>query len=435
MKKLNWFSVLDNALGVFDRSISSLQYLVEDQMRRLKGVIFDEGVEAMETLNNSLGGVSGKVINELKLIDQQDGLDELSPLSESDMGSIFDVDSEWEEIRRSSLYWACDTLMFGQVAEPNAASTLSVDTPFRFQYRVPGKGGQATLIALSGFMDDFLGALDYEDRRSTSTQPLSYPHLSKRQSAVKRGTRILRYGDDFIEALKSFSDLDDRGRSYSMWRQILNGLSENERGMYFRFDFLIETLLDPANQVLSQSLVSLTDTARAAIARRGDALFPPFVVQVWIDEEGDEPSKEFIEKYLTLPYAKNGNKGIYIDTNLKSLRLRSLMEVAPESFSNWTERCVRMRDRAREILIGRPTLTEAKVIAIKLARIEDEMREAQLSTRIRILNGVEADSEREQLIFESKLNDALYKGIESPLIKVDVVGVVILSNTPFPSVH
>jgi ATP-dependent helicase HepA len=201
--------------------------------------------------------------------------------------------------------------------------------------------------------------------------------------------------------------------------------------MYFRFDFLIEAMLDSANSVLSQSSVTLTDTARAAISRRGDALFPPFVVQVWIDEEGDEPSTEFIEKYLTLPYAKNGNKGIYIDTNLKSLRFRSLMEIAPDSFAIWGERCIRMRDRAKAILIARSNHTAAKVVAIKRARIEDEVREAQLATRIRMLNGVEANSEREQLEFEVNLNAALYQGIENPSIKVDVAGVVILAKTPF----
>ena len=433
--QLNWFSLLDNALGVFGRSISSLQYSIEDQMRQLKEALFAEGVETMEALNIRLGGVSGEVAQELKLIDQQDGLDELSPLADSDLGSIFDIDAEWECIRRSTLCWACDTLMFGNLVEPNAVSNLAVDAPFRFQYRVPGMGGESTLIPLSGFMDDFLGALDYEDRRSTSAQPLSYPHLTKRQSAVKRGIRLLRYGDDFIEALKSFSDIDDRGRSYAMWRQIHNGLSKNEGGMYFRFDFLIETMLDNANLVLSQSSVTLTETARAAISRRGDALFPPFVMQVWIDEEGDEPTTEFIEKYLTLPYVRDGNNGIYIDTNLKSLRFRSLMETAPDTFANWGERCMQMRDRAKAILIDRPTHTDAKVAAIKRARIEDEVREAQLATRIRMLDGVEADSERKQLTLEAKLNAALYKGIESPSIKIDVAGAVILSSAPFQHIQ
>lgn len=155
-------------------------------------------------------------------------------------------------------------------------------------------------------------------------------------------------------------------------------------------------------------------------------------MQIWVDEEGDETSTDFMETYLTPPYDKYGKNGIYVDKNLKSLRLRSLMALEPDVFSNWGERCVRMRDRAKAILIARPTLKDAKVAAIKRARIEDEIREAQLVTRIHMLDGVEADSEREQLALEKKLNAALYQGIDTPLIKVDVAGVVFLSNKQYP---
>jgi len=429
--QLNWFAVLDNAFGVFGRSISSLQYLVEDQMQQLKSSILAEGVEAIGALAESLGGATGKVAKELKLIDQQDGLDELSLPNEDDLDDIFDVDAKWSDIRRSVLYWACDTLLFAKVADSSSDNALAVDTPFRFQYQVPGRGGQATLMALSGFMGDFLGAVDYEDRRSTSDHPLSYSHLAKRQSAVKRGIQLLRYGDDFVEALKAFSDHDDRGRSFAMWRHVHDGFVKSQNSMYFCFDFLIEACLDPAESVLDSDSITLTDTSRAAITRRGDALFSPLVIQIWIDEEGDEPSTEFIEKFLRSPFDKNGRNGRYIDTNLKSLRFRSLMEAEQDTFANWGERCVRMRDRANAILDARADLANAKVVAIKRARLEDEVREAQLATRIRMLDGGEAEMEREQLALETKLNAALYRGIEMPSIKVDVAGVVFLSSTPF----
>lgn len=433
--QLNWFSVLDNALGVFSRSISSLQYLVEEQIQQLKGALFLEGVESLEALAIRLGGAAGEVVKELKLIDQQDGLDELAPLTDCDLETIYDIDADWKNIRYSSLYWACDTLLFGQVSDPQLVSNKpELETPLRFQYRVPGHGGQVTLIALSGFIEDFLGVLDYEDPRSNATQPLSYPHLARREFAVKRGTRLIRYGDDFIEALKSFSDLDDRGRSYAMWRQVHDGFAGTNNKMYFRFDFLIEAGLEHAKMVLGKAPIAHTDTAISAISRRGDALFPPLVVQIWIDEEGDEVSTEFVEKYLTKPYDKYGKNGLYIDTNLKSLRFLSLMETEPDTFANWSERCVRMRDRSKAILVAKPGYAEAKVVAIKNARIEDEVREAQLATRIRMLDGVEADSERQQLALETKLNAALYQGIESPSIKLDVAGVVILSGMPFSHV-
>jgi ATP-dependent helicase HepA len=430
----NWVSLLDSALGVFDRSISSLQYLVDDQLQQIRSVIFSEGVEAIESWVTKLKGKDGVVAKELKLIDQQDGLDELSPVAESDFETVFDIDSEWKNIRRSILYWACDTLLFSQVPEPNKALEEKLDYPFRFQYQVPGHAGQATLIPLFGFLDNFLGVLDYEDRRSTSSQPLTYPHCARRPNAVRTGNRLLRYGDDFIETLKSFSDLDDRGRSFAMWRQFHKDLIRTDSGMYFCFDFLVEGELDGAKSVLAGAPITLTDTARAAISRRRDSLFPPIIVKVWIDEEGDEPSIDFIEKYLELPYDKLGKDSRYIDTNLKSLRFRSLMDALPDTFANWGERCARMRDRAKAILLARPSLAEAKITAIKRARIEDEIREAQLATRIRMLDGVESESEHKQLELETQLNQALYQGIKNPIVKIDVAGVVILTDTPFPYV-
>lgn len=428
-----WYSFLNTALEVFDHSISSLQYLIEDQLHMLHDVLFLEGIEAIDGLRERLGGPDGLVTKELQLIDQQDGLDELSPLAENDLGTIEDIDGEWEDIRQAAVYWACDTLMFGQIPEKNLAKDHSIDPPFRFQYKVPGqRGGASTLIALSWFMGDFMGALDYDDPRSTSAHPLSFPHCARRQTALKKRTRLIRYGDEFIEALKAFSDLDDRGRSYAMWRHIHNDLPVGDIHMYFRFDFLIESSLKDAESVLENSPKRISGAARAAVSRRGDALFPPILEQIWMDEEGDEPTPEFLSSFLTRPYDKHGANGDYRDTNLKSLRFRSLMEKFPATFLNWEQRCIRMRDKAKDILIAREHLANAKAAAIRRARIEDVVREAQLATRIRMLDGVEADSEQVQLAFESNLNSALYRGIENPSIKVDVAGMVILSCRPFP---
>lgn len=426
-----WYVVLDSALGVFDRSISSLQYLVESELNSLTELVFSEGIDALYAMNERLGGQNGTVSQELKLIDQQDALDELMPLADDELGDIFDVDAEWEGIRRAAVYWANDTLLFNQISEPHRTADKSTDTAFRFGYQVPGQGGQATLIALSGFLDDFMGALDYEHPRSTSKQPLSYAHCSRRQNGVRNDYRLIRYGDEFVEALKSFSDLDDRGRSFAIWRQFRQDYSEAEPKFYFCFDFLIETALDNAVSALS-NLNMLTDTARAAIARRGDGLFSPFVERVWVDEEGNEPASEFIERFLDLPYDKHGVTRRYIDTNLKSARFRSLIEAVPDAFANWNERCARMRDKAKNTLLARTYLAESKKKALARAKVEDETRQAQLGTRIRTLTGVEAEAERHQLRVEREINDALYLGIRSPTIKVDVAGVVLIASAQFP---
>jgi len=74
-------------------------------------------------------------------------------------------------------------------------------------------------------------------------------------------------------------------------------------------------------------------------------------------------------------------------------------------------------------------------MAMKRAQIGDEIRYAQLATRIRHLQEDEAKVEREQLELEKKLNNALYIGIQSPTIKVDVAGVVFLSRLPFSNIQ
>jgi len=427
-----WYLALSNALGVFNHSISSLQYLIEDEISYLQGIVFVDGIEAIQAFNEKLGGENGAVAQELKRIDQQDSLDELSPMPEAVLEAVLECDDDWESIRKATIGWAGDTLLFSQLSENSIGIDRPLDPPFRFQYRVPGRGGKATLLPLSGFLDEFLGAVDYEDPRSNSSKPLSYAHCARRQSGVKRGVRLLRYGDEFIEALKSFTDRDDRGRSYAIWRQVREGLPRQENQMYFRFDFLIEADLTEAQSFLA-SVGSATDTANAAIARRGDALFSPRVEQIWIDEEGEEASVEFVASFLSRSYRGQGVNHNCQDANLKSLRLRELMESLPDTFRNWDLRCVRMRDVAADILTKKVDLTKAVTDAMVRARGEDEIWEAQLATRIRMLDGVEACSEEAQLLLGRDLNAALYKGIVKPSIRVDVVGVVILSHSSCPA--
>lgn len=107
----------------------------------------------------------------------------------------------------------------------------------------------------------------------------------------------LRYGTAFIEAVMSFSDLDDRGRSYVMWRQVFDHFSPSEIRLCFRFDFVVEACLDDAIAVLTADHGQSGEAAQAVLARRGDSLFSPAVVQVWVDEDGDELPQHFIERF------------------------------------------------------------------------------------------------------------------------------------------
>lgn len=424
-----WFSVLDEGLRVFGQSISSLQYLVEDELERLKEQLFVGGAEALQELTGRLTGPAGLVATELKLIDQQDALDELSPLPESEIDGLFEIDDEWRGTREAMLYWICDTLLFSPVPVPGVDALASLETPVRFHYHPPESSSRATLIALTGFLDDFLGAIDFEAPGSRASEPRSFPHAARRATAVKRNTRLLRYGDEFVEAVKAFSDVDDRGRSFAMWRQMHNGLAPGEFKLYFRFDFLVETRLTKAEAIMATALGDRAASGRAVLARRGDSLLAPFIIQVWLDEDGDEVAPDFVEGALALEYAKDGGPD-YIDKNLGPEHFRALKRLAPEEFGNWHERCLKMHERARALVLAHPRLTERKKAALERARAEDDLRHAQWRSRIRSLAGVEAQAESAQFELEQRLNDALYEGIDGPELKTDLAGVVFLSERP-----
>lgn len=423
-----WFAVLNQGLGVFHRSISSLQYLVEAEIFELHSVLVHGGVEALDSLRNRLEGPNGLVARELKLIDQQDALDELSPVLESDLDGLFDADGDWKNIRNAMLSWIVDALLFQKVNGPNPTNASSIDEPFRMHYCSPdGDSGQSTLIPSSSFVDDFLGAIDFGALGNSSSRPRSHSFAVHRPTAVRRGIRPLRYGAEFVEAIKSFSDMDDRGRSFAMWRQFYDCFPASEIRMCFRFDFLIETRLEEVISVLSSNSAKSNQTASSALSRRGDALFCPVVVHVWVNEEGEELTQEFIERFLLPVYAKNGGEG-YVDKNLEMPHLRAFRRMVPDTFSNWSERCVRMRDRALAIVTARDELLNSQQSAVKRALAEDEIRFAQLQTRIQSLDGVEAQAESSQLALERALGEALCRGIATPSVKVDVAGVVFLTS-------
>lgn len=423
-----WFDELEEGWGVFDRSISSLQYLVEDELVRLKERFFAGGAEALQELTARIAGPQGLVAAELKLIDQQDALDELSPQSDNEIDNLFDVDGDWKTIRHAMLYWMVDTLLFSAVPI-STIKTTAIEQPVRLHYHPPESKGTATLIPLGGFLNDFLGAIDYDAPGSRASEPRSFPHLAHRTTAVKRGVRLLRYGDEFVEAVKAFSDLDDRGRSFALWRQVHEGLAPREFKMCFRFDFLIEAALDKSKAVLAAHLGAGRMSAQAVLRRRGDTLLTPFIIQVWLDEEGDEVAPEAVERLLAPEYNKLGGEG-YIDKNLGAEHFRALKRQAPGAFANWYERCLRVNERAHALVLARPELESFKRAALTRARAEDDVRHTQMRTRIRSLDGPEAEAESAEFELEQRLNDSLYEGIANPVVKVDVAGVVFLAEQP-----
>jgi ATP-dependent helicase HepA len=426
-----WLTVLARGFRIFEMSVSSLQYLIEDQLQRLRKVLFFEGVEALVALADKLGGPDGMAATELRLIDQQDALDELEPTSEEAIAGIQSADDDWASIRDATDHWAVDTLMFDRSAEQTGGNRLAPS--FRFRYVAPG-GRNATLIPLSGFLNEFLGALDFDAPGGGVNRPLSYPYSYRRQAAIRQKVRTLRYGSEFVEALKSFADFDDRGRSFAIWRTIVPDGTESSLGVYYQFCFVVDGEIEEGWNVESPARQSLGKNAtdlKNAVRRRIDSVFPPFVFQFWLDEEARIVEPDFAARFLASDLESNTR---WIDVNLRASRLSMALRSQEEVFQNWKERCARMRESALKHLLHHDQLRQA-IDAGKVAAEADQARRvAYFRSRFLHLRGTELASEEAALDHELFVCAGVAAAIARPRIRIDVVGAVILSSEPCPSI-
>jgi ATP-dependent helicase HepA len=427
-----WYRVLKDGLRVFDRPISSLQYLVEEQMQGLKKQLFLDGAAALELLRDALTGEQGLVEGELRRLEQQDALDELVPRDEEELDALVDADADWQEIRDATNQWAIGALLFEQVPSRSTSRDHPLSPPFRFRYVPPGKGGHATLIPLSSFVDRFLGALDYEAPGGNSRQPMSYVHSYHRKTAIKSTGRPLRYGSEFCEALKTFSDVDDRGRSYVCWRHVKEVPTTFSSKLYFRFSFLVEANAGPAREILASKSGLVGEDAVPSIQRQLDMAFSPSVTDVWQDENGVSPDGTSIQELLEGAYDKTGSGGLYLDTNLRTGRLARAQSRMPNVFGQWATLCRRQRDTAIDRVVCSEWLKRKIDEALSRLQVVQEVRLAQLVSRAQHLGGIEATGERTQLDLEKDLAVALQQGIRAPTVKIDVAGAVWLTDEPSP---
>ncbi|MDC0189753.1 protein DpdE [Rhodospirillales bacterium] len=105
-----WSEVLDAGLSVFDQSIASLQYVIEEQLTQTRESLLEEGEEAFQQLTEKLSGDDGIVAQELDKIKNQEILDSLEEINEDRYDGLYDVDAKGRGIQAAVQGWSCKIL-------------------------------------------------------------------------------------------------------------------------------------------------------------------------------------------------------------------------------------------------------------------------------------------------------------------------------------
>ncbi|MEJ8827222.1 protein DpdE [Variovorax humicola] len=420
-----WYNLMGVGWGVFDRSVASLQYLIEESAQPLADAWADHGASAFDDLCDDLSGEQGRVARELRRIDQQDALDALGSPDTTGLDLLYEGDKDWRNWKAAFAAFAKGALRFVWRHE---SSRSNGDEIFRVGYSY--RGQQPTLLPMGRFLQTFLAAIDLDSPASSASLPFTHRYACQRSSATSpdglaSNVRLLRIGDPVVTALEEFSRMDDRGRVFGLWRvrpgHVVNDPSGSD--LYFRFDYVVEPMTDPEED--GESGVGLA--RRKALARQAGASLPPLFFSVWVHGGGDViaevPSVAF-ESYRTCDRTVGD-----ADFNLNPSRWRRLQNAGNVTWlQSWESLCNDARSKAHQWILDSAEMREHVSNALAAADGQQALRRAQGQARIARLTGDQALFETQDLDHHESFYTALRGAIQQPELRLDSVGAVFVSN-------
>jgi ATP-dependent helicase HepA len=430
-----WAECLDVGFGVFERSIASLQYLVDQEMAAIRRDLLVEGTAALPAATARLGGEGGSVRAELQRLQILDELDAIEVSEEQDRD--FAERLKLAELRQKEAWKeATQGFLVGQLRFGDWGATGPNDPVRRYFFQRPKQGHQ-TLMPVSRLERNFTGVIDRlaPDWMRPSIYPITYDRQTAQRRRVpvdifpeKGPKQVIQLpiavgwiGDAFIDALADYVRWDDRGLCFALWK-FRPKAEIKGTALAFRFDFLVEADIGPASAVLAKKM----DLTPESVRRQADHLFPPIVQTIWL---GDN-LKTLVEAKALAPFAEPYDKGQGSthgrDYNINHERWAVLNKNYPPK--KWQTLCAKARAAAEKALREQLHLKElTKQKAEQAARLA-AVRLAQQESRIAHLAPAERKSERESLKLDEALAAALEKGIRKPAIRLDAIGAVFVSK-------
>ena len=432
-----WLTYLDRGLQLFDRSVASLQYLIEEQMQDLVQALFVEGVDALHALSDRTGGEHGTAEHELRRIDDQDALDALTlPDEEAQFEFLTDVDSDWREITESVKQWMIDILQI----EEEVAVTAHSTTPFgfgafRFCFSYQDRGFN-TLIPFKWMLSTLLQLLDPEARGAHSKLLKTNWYTCRRDTAIgasapEEGMRLVRWGEALIDRIQQITDLDDRGRVAAMWRQHRNYKLRSDApvDLFLRFDFIVEADIAKALRELDEHPDSILIKA---IGRRGDMALAPFYKTIWVDEKLSVVESAELLEVLEALYQRAPSDGSHQDWNINSERWPSINGLDLPVVKAWRQWIPEARGIAEQLLRKETALEQLCQDSTERTREADARRFAQLQARIQHANPDTAKETTALLAREKLIAKSLCTAILEPRITLGTVIAVFVSPHALP---
>ena len=383
-----WFDLLANAFCVFNEPIADVQFSLETISVNLANVLFENGASGMR---EKIGEIRKQLIEEREKLDNQFALDQV--LQEEGTGTSFfqnldDLEANENEIGDAISGWMVQALQFICKGDHRRI--------FRFQW-----DQDHTLLPVWPWAKLFQSGLNY---------PVTYSRNYALRNLGDVAPKLLRIGSPLIRIAEREFKWDDRGTAFATWRKILpEGESEF---IAFKLCYVVEARLPDG----------LNDDEKNSLRARLDGYLPPWTDVLFVDvdlnpiESGDRLSQ------LSVPYKSLGSQGQ--DFNLGSRRKALNALIDPMMFERL---CVSIRTSSETWLRNQPRFQQKINEATNHGIRDIDRRIRRLDQRRKLLDDTDRTMESE-LDREIDLNKILHDSLNNPSVKLDAIGMIVLSS-------
>lgn len=315
-----WADVLKDSIGVFNNTIASLQFVLDEYMSNVWQKLYQEGFHVLDAAGCELPSVLTRETNKINMQEKLLAMDD--EVEEADLFAqqLSAADHVAVEQCKALIPWITQGLRF--------RSTGTAEEGLKFHFEL-GSRSSATLVDFKTFLTTCMLSFDCEGGNPPSTHLMSAERIP-----AFDGTTVypLRYGQPFVDAIWRLLNQDARGSSMAILRVLPASL--NEPRYFFQMSWLV-TYCDP-----------LSDYAQI---RKGDEYHPPYILQEWLTADGTAVTNQQFIDLLNKEYSNNESpQKSYVDLNLRPSMWQEIEELV--SCDNWKEMVERVYGKSVEKL-------------------------------------------------------------------------------------
>jgi ATP-dependent helicase HepA len=383
-----WTDFLCHGLGIFHRSISDVQFLLDGFELRLFRALLEEGTAGLEALSAEVREAIGE---ERRSQDEQYALDRIALAEEPVETFIAAVEDAEED--EAALEEGIDRWLVGALQLKKRPYAWPVQDPFKLG------ATRDTLIPKL----PWLAALDLDEPRAMTWR--------RRIATAHPEAMLLRPGTPFVDRIERFTRWDDRGTAFVTWRTAPDW--QDELWLGFRLCFVIEPDV-PFADLFAPSRAEL------AASRQAQRYLSPRTVSLHFHANGEPVDDPALLRILERPYRSGSDSAVHgADLNLASRPQHLASVIDTGAFAGL---CRSIRDTATAAVLADPSLRDAIAAGERLASAEIERRRTRLQQR-RASGDATAQADLESI-------EALLPAIASPSITLDAMGCFIVSRHP-----